>query len=158
VETERIAEVLGDAANTILETMFFTMAEGYTEPLFAPDTPVLHAALSFSGAWSGTFELKAPFDSARAITQSFVGAMDPEEVPDERVGEVICELANMVCGSTLSQLGDDKIFHLGTPYLVGPEDGASLQRGPGTSDTAVRALDLGSDGLLALSLTIEAYA
>jgi CheY-specific phosphatase CheX len=151
MKTESMGDVLGDAASMVLETMFFTLPEGYTERHLPADAPVVHAVLSFSGAWSGTFELKTPVDSARAITQGFIGAMEPAEVSDERVSEVICELANMVCGSTLSQLGDDKIFHLGTPHLVHVAYGTSLERG----GTVVRSLDLGGDGLLALALTIE---
>jgi CheY-specific phosphatase CheX len=144
VETEHIAVVLGDAAQNVLETMFFMMAEGDAEASFPPDIELLRTSMTFTGEWSGTFELQTPVACARAIAESFAGADDAEEV-----GEVMCELTNMVCGSTLSQLAGDKIFDLSAPRL---EPAANI---PANAVTASRALNFG-DGIVAFALAIEA--
>ena len=49
VSVEKISGALGDAAQTVLEKMFFTMAEGEAEPMFAPDAELMHTAMTFKG-------------------------------------------------------------------------------------------------------------
>jgi len=153
VQSEQIAEVLGSAAETVLETMFFTMAEGEAEPAFPPETNLMRTAIAFSGEWSGTFEMQTPFSCARTIAESFVGADELEEMSADKVGEVMGELANMVCGSTLSQLANDKIFDLGAPRQL--RSGDPMIPVAVDAVTASRGLNLG-EGVVAFAMAIEA--
>ena len=156
MQSEQIANVLGDAAQTVLETMFFTMAEGETEPVFPPEIRLIRVTLDFSGEWPGTFDLRTPIHCARAIAESFAGLeATEEEMSAEKVGEVLCELANMVCGSTLSRLASGKIFDLGVPRLL--DGGETLEAAVPNAITVSRGLNLG-DGILALAMAIEGVA
>lgn len=152
MQTEQISEALEEAAQSVLENMFFVMPEGTAEPSDSWDAPLLGARLTFSGEWRGYFELQAPLSSARTLTKGFVGALDESEVEDEKTSEVICELANMVCGSTLTRLAGDKVFDLGSPHMVSLPH-TTLAPAPQDS-TATSALDLGF-GTIAFTLTIE---
>jgi CheY-specific phosphatase CheX len=149
---QQIAAVLGSAAETVLETMFFTMAEGDAEPVFPPDTDLMRTAIAFTGEWSGTFEMQTPMNCARTIAESFVGADEPDGMGADKVSEVMGELANMVCGSTLSQLASDKIFDLGAPRrLHSDEPDVPFAA---YAVTASRGLNLG-DGVLAFAMAID---
>jgi CheY-specific phosphatase CheX len=146
VRSEFVGDVLSEAAQTVLEKMFFMMADGDAEPVFAPDTELLRTSMSFSGWRSGTFEVQTPMSCARSIAESFVGADD--DMTADGVSEVMCELANMVCGSTLSHLAADRIFDLSAPSSV------ALPASEYTV-TAQRGLMLG-DGLVTFAMALEA--
>ena len=152
MQAETIRAAIGSAAETVLETMFFTMPESEAEPVFPLDTKVLRTAMTISGAWSGSFELNASVDSARTIAGNFLGEFDPAEVTDEQVSAVLCELANMICGSTLSHLDGEKIFDLGSPE-------SSLVSGSGENQTVSSALGAAygmnmGDGIITLALAV----
>jgi CheY-specific phosphatase CheX len=149
VQSEQIAVALGDAAQTVLETMFFMMAEGEAEPMFAPDADLMRTAMTFNGHWTGTFEVRTPVACAHMIAQSFVGADD--EMTPENVSEVMCELANMVCGSTLSNLANDRIFDLSKPQVCAAEEHVATAN----AVKVAKGLDLGG-GVVAFAMSIEA--
>ena len=62
----------------------------------------------------------------------------------ERAGEVVCELANMLCGSVLSRMDATAVFELSCPELAGNWPGCRVRglplpasrRPPGRSDSA----------------------
>jgi CheY-specific phosphatase CheX len=156
ISSEHVGTVLSDAAQTVLETMFFTMAEGEAPPEHPVGAELMHTAITFSGEWRGTFDLQMPVACAQTIAESFVGAEPGEEMPEERVGEVICELANMVCGSTLSHLASDKIFDLSAPRLrPGTEPICTESLSMPNAVKAARGLNLG-DAVVTFALAIEA--
>ncbi len=109
--------LLGQTAREILETMFFVSPEDALEPS-PPPQDVLTAELKFEGALSGWFGIQIQESCARGMAGNFSGVMDPSELSPETVAEVLCELANMVCGATLSKLDPDAIFNLSAPQLV----------------------------------------
>ncbi|HYA18729.1 MAG TPA: chemotaxis protein CheX, partial [Bryobacteraceae bacterium] len=109
-------------------------------------------ALSFKGHWSGTFELQTPVECAQMIAKSFVGAGDSDNMPPEAVGEVMCELANMVCGSTLSNLANDRIFDLGKPQIC--TAAATETLAASNTISAAKGLDLGG-GVVTFAMSIE---
>ncbi len=146
MRTELVAEALGDAAQSVLETMFFMVAEGEAEPVFPAETKLIRTSMTFTGWWNGTFEMRTAVNCARTIAESFVG-MD-EDMSPTGVSDVMCELANMVCGSTLSHLAQDRIFDLSAPS-TGPAAECEM--------TAVRGLMFG-DGLITFAMAIEAAA
>jgi hypothetical protein len=94
------------------------------------------------------------------MAESFTGAMDPAELPDEKVREVVAELTNMICGSTLSHWASDKIFSLGMPlWIATPETSLDQHtnkdpRRPEAVFHGRRAFDLGG-GLLAAEIQVH---
>lgn len=116
------AALLAQTAREILETMFFVSPEDAAEPTSALND-LLIAELKFEGALSGWFRIQVQESCARAMAGNFCGVMDPGELSAEGVAGVLCELANMVCGATLSRLDPDAIFKLGSPQL-GSQGGA----------------------------------
>ena len=109
--------LLGEVARESLETMFFSLPEDSAEPNPCPED-LLTVELKFEGAISGWFSIQVQENCARAIAGNFAGVMDPSELNPETMAGVLCELANMVCGATLSRLDPDAIFNLGAPQLA----------------------------------------
>jgi CheY-specific phosphatase CheX len=151
MQVETIAEALGTSAQTVLETMFFVVPEGDAESSYLFETPLLRAGLAFRGEWRGTLELSTPLSSAKTLASSFAGVSDLEQVTEAEAGEVIRELANMVCGSTLSRLAGNKIFDMDSPKML---DAPMLWPAATSTTTTTRALDLGF-GVVAFTLKIE---
>jgi CheY-specific phosphatase CheX len=111
--------LLCDSATEVLETMFFATVTG--EP--APDAPGgrwISAGLSFQGGRAGRFGVRTPVETGRKIAATFLG-LEEDELTDSQTGEVMCELANMVCGSALSRLDGRARFDLRHPELNPPE-------------------------------------
>ena len=137
-------ELLAASAAEVLETMFFTTVAGEPEAGQAP-VEWISAALEFHGEPGGRFRVGASRQAARALAASFLGE-EESEVPDEQVSDVICELANMICGSVVSRLES------GTPIqLLHPE----LVEGPPPEDARILTLE---EGLLAVWLKLETPA
>jgi hypothetical protein len=80
------------------------------------------------------------------VGAGFLGR-EEAEVSDGQAGEVVCELANMICGSVLSRLESEETFQITHPELVPQEAAAGLQGEQGW-------FDLG-DGFLATSLEFK---
>lgn len=108
--------LLGQTAREILETMFFVSPEDVVKPDPAP-AGLLAAELKFEGALTGWFCIQLQESCARAMAGNFSGALDPNELSPESVAGVLCELANMVCGATLSRMDPNAIFKLSAPQL-----------------------------------------
>jgi CheY-specific phosphatase CheX len=85
---------------------------------------------------------------ARALGAGFLG-LEEAEPSDSQAGDVVCELANMICGSTLSRLEDKATFRITHPELISQERGASCGGG-GVN----RWFDLG-EGILTVSLELR---
>jgi CheY-specific phosphatase CheX len=96
---------------------------------------------------SGDFRIHIEETCAGAIAGNFTGAMDPAELDSATTTGVLCELANMICGATLSRLEPDSIFKLGQPRLAQP--GLS-----GDPDAAEQWLRM-DEGLIGLQLRVE---
>ncbi len=136
-------ELLAASAAEVLETMFFTAVGGEAEAGQAP-VEWISAALEFHGEPGGRFRVGASRPAARAMAASFLG-LDESEVSDRQVGEVMCELANMICGSVVSRLES------GTIQILHPE----LVEGPPPEAASVLALE---EGVLAVWLELETPA
>jgi CheY-specific phosphatase CheX len=116
--------ILCAAAQQVLETMFFTSIMG--ERRDPPDDPALEALVSFEGEPQGSFGLKLSASAARAIAANFLGVEDEAELTDSQIGEVACELANMICGTMLSQVESGSTFNISHPRLAAPGDANGL--------------------------------
>ena len=140
-------QMLADSAAAVLENMFFTTPTGDADPAENPQGPWMSARLSFHGNPSGRFGIRTPLETGRKIAASFLG-VEEDTVTESQAGEVICELANMLCGSVLSRLEEGIRFELSHPEL--DSDEAACPEGP----TASRLVGL-EEGPLALWLELE---
>jgi len=102
--------------------MFFirSLGDAGEEPRFSGNE--LTARVTFDGEPPGSLTLRVSRDAARSISADFLGA-EEGELTEQQVGEVICELANMICGSVLSRVESAATFRLASPRL-GAEEGA----------------------------------
>jgi CheY-specific phosphatase CheX len=110
------ASVVVRVAAQVLETMFFEEAvPGPCEHGWLADA--LSVQVSFEGSHRGDFLLSVSADTARSIASGFLG-LDPEELTGEQPGEVMLELANILCGALMSALWPESSLSLESPALV----------------------------------------
>ena len=110
------AGTLSRVGAQVLETMFFDEAVA---------TPCDHGwiqsaasvRLPFEGSHCGEFLLSVSRRVARSIAPAFLG-VEPEEVTEGQSSQVLLELANILCGSVLSQFWPDSDLMLGEPELI----------------------------------------
>ena len=152
MEPIEIQTALAAAVEEVLETMCFTTVLASAEGAFPPEgdggAPALTADLHFQGKPSGGFRVGVPMKLARVVGAGFLGR-EEIEVSDSQAEEVVCELANMICGTVLSRLESKATFQITHPELTPPEQGVSFE-GAG----AKRWFDLG-DGILTVSLELQ---
>lgn len=160
METNEIQEALATAVEEVLETMCFLGVDASGEgsaPPEAVDNPApreqdgernLTSELRFEGNTSGTFRVSVPLSLAHAAGAGFLG-LDEPAATDAQAAEVVCELANMFCGSVLGRLEHSTIFRLSHPELVPALPGASLE----PLDN-IRWFDTG-EGILTVSLSLQ---
>jgi len=150
METNEIQAALAAAVEEVLETMCFATVLASDEGVVPPDAesgePPLTAELRFQGDPPGGCLVCVPLKLARVVGAGFLGR-EEEELSDAQAGEVVCELANMICGAALSRLESKTTFRITHPELIAPEGGASVQG-------ASRWFDLG-DGILTVSLELQ---
>lgn len=114
---ERIPQFLAAAAGEVLETMFFTCPMGDAEDGDYSSEEALHVRIAFNGKFSGLFGLTVDRQSAHTVASNFLGA-DDSEVTGEQVEDVVCELANMICGAVLSRIDSSATFEIAHPELA----------------------------------------
>jgi hypothetical protein len=142
-------EVLAAAAGEVLETMFFTGVYGPAQG-GSPAEPRVAVRLSFEGTPPGALTLSVSEPAVRALAANFLASDDGDPLPVSQLGSVVCELANMICGSLLSRVQTEEHFRLSSPELL--PDGAACAPGPPN-----QSLDVG-DGTIDLWLTLEHHA
>lgn len=113
-----LAALLGKVVETVLETMFFASPWGPAGEDSDAGQPRVAAKLAFRGSPSGELALSITTAAIRPLAAGFLGE---DEVTEQQVGEMACELANMLCGSVVSYLETKMSFALGSPRLVTPE-------------------------------------
>lgn len=142
-------KALSGAVHDVLETMFFTDVLGEKPGHPASSVSALDARLHFEGARSGEFRVAVAPRAARSVAGNFLGAENESEVTETQVGDVICELANMICGSALSRLAGDGALELKRPDLA-PGDGDVA----GWPEAAARTFEL-ENGWLTAAIRFE---
>lgn len=115
-----LSTALAESVADVLEKMFFVGPMGEPESLPTPDGSVMSAEVTFWGNPSGTLTLRVTHDVARSIGADFLGE-DEEALSEKQIGDVICELANMICGSVLSRAESATTFRLEKPSITTPE-------------------------------------
>jgi len=109
-------ETLADALREVFETMLFTCV--YAEIPGGKPPGSIEARLPFGGGRNGEFRLAISPEAARSIAAGFLGEEDENQIGEAQIGDVVCEVTNMVCGSLLSRMGTDLAFDLQPPRLT----------------------------------------
>lgn len=130
----------------VLEKMFFIRTLGDPPDASSPAGPEMRARLSFEGDPSGSLTLRISSKAAHSIAADFLGE-EEYAITDQQVGEVICELANMICGSVLSRVESESTFRLASPSILPSTESAAV-----SPDAAVHAIEIGGG---ALSVTVD---
>ncbi|MCC6362017.1 MAG: chemotaxis protein CheX [Bryobacterales bacterium] len=143
-----IHTVLLSAVEVVLETACCAgVFESREEGPAAPGEATITAHVPFEGKPSGEFSLNVPESLALSLAARFLG-QDEWEVSANQAEEVACELANMICGSVLSNLCADATFHMTHPHLTKGDGGTDC------GGAVCRWFDLG-DGSLTACLTLR---
>lgn len=121
-----LPETVWAALTEILEKMFFidttdVEADGCR---MAPDEDCVTAGLTFEGDPPGRLWIRLSNEAARALAADFLGE-EPSGLPAQKMEAVVCELANMICGSVLSRVESMTDFRLAAPRIV-PDGSAPL--------------------------------
>lgn len=140
---------LSEAVAEALEKMFFVPEVGELDP-DAPAGAAMTVQVAFRGDPPGRMTLELTDSSARTIAADFLGE-DEADLADDRVQEVVCELANMICGAVLSRLDSSEDFHLGTPQVLSSEATGACSRG------VSHGVDIGG-GTLKVAMEMESQA
>jgi CheY-specific phosphatase CheX len=103
----------------VLDTMYFTtvldaVPETELRPLRQGDFAF---SLNFQGDVSGSFGLHLDYSTAYSLASNFLGE-DRGELPCAEVGDVISELANMLCGAVMSRVPSTHKFVLSHPEAL----------------------------------------
>jgi CheY-specific phosphatase CheX len=112
------------AAVEVLDTMFFELPTGGPENCDSPPPEALCALTVFTGTAQGCFAVALEAPSLQRLSASFLGA-DEAEVTEGLGSHVLCELANMLCGATLSRVGPDSHIIISTPRVVSSSEVSS---------------------------------
>lgn len=146
--------LLAAAAGEVLETMFFTSVYGPAEPGGSPAEPRVAARLGFEGTPSGALTLSVSESAVRALAANFLAPDEDDPLPVSQLGCVVCELANMICGSLLSRVNSEEHFRLSSPEIL-PEGAAGP---PGQPNQSLSLGEEVSDGAIDLWLALEPHA
>lgn len=147
-----LQQIVGDAIRDVMETMFFAGVLGEAPQDAEECGDWVAAVVEFRGMPSGALALRISSAAAAAAASNFLGAAEADAPPD-RVREVVCELANMVCGSILSRFESDVAFDLRPPRVIEPGG----QPDPGVPRAAaVSCVYELEEGFLSASLALEA--
>lgn len=129
MEQTEVQSALTAAVEEVLETMCFAIVLSSSDDAIPEgnSSDWMTAMLRFEGKLSGEFRLSVPVKLARTVGSGFLGT-EETEISDSQAAEVVCELANMFCGSALSRLEADTIFRLSHPELAPAESGTPVNR------------------------------
>jgi CheY-specific phosphatase CheX len=117
VTKTELRHALEECTATVLEKMFFVQPVDAGAPAFAGSDSDLICAVEFGGDPSGRLALRVSIGAARSIAADFLGE-DEGAISGFQVGQVICELANIICGSVLSRIEGGTTFRLDSPRLL----------------------------------------
>jgi CheY-specific phosphatase CheX len=110
-----IDQALAESVREVLERMFFVDLPEAAHP--GPEPAGIAAQVIFDGDPPGSFRLDLDTGLAQQMAADFLGS-DPAELTPEQVNDVVCELANMTCGSVLSRIESSATFRLAKPEIV----------------------------------------
>jgi CheY-specific phosphatase CheX len=148
-ENDLQASVLSSATD-VLESMYFTSVMGLSEVPLSGAGWI--ASLEFKGELSGIFTLRMTRETACLLAANFFGEEESEvaELESETaIGDMVGEMANMICGSVLSRMETETHFKLSHPAV---ETSSDLMQG---MDRGLHQLLETDGGVLALCLLTQ---
>ena len=117
MNTEYLESILTESCAEVLETMCFASILGDEGSKMNVDTDCIYSQLSFKGVRCGEFGISAPAVTSNSLAAAFLG-LDEDSVTQTQSEQVLCELANMICGAVLSRMDHDAIFELSYPEII----------------------------------------
>ncbi len=142
---------LREASTNVLETMFFADAEPAHG---AVHSDAVACSLLCTGAEEGSFKVAIDRAALLLLCEAFFGEDDEPGMIREL--ELLCELTNMLAGSTLSAYAPDHLCPLSTPQLCDvAAHSATLAMPMHRTATANFAID---GGLISVSCALQAAA
>jgi CheY-specific phosphatase CheX len=147
-------EMLAAAIEEVLETMFFTGVCGPAQAGASRTGKYVAARLGFVGTPSGDLTISVAEPVARALAANFLASEDDSPPSPSQLGSVVCELANMICGSLLSRVKVEEHFRLSSPQLL--LEGAACP--PGAPSRSLALSDGDGCGAIDLWLALERNA
>lgn len=112
-----IEHALAECAAQVLERMFFVCIHRENEPTASEVDSEWICEVGFAGEPSGHLGLGIGRKAASLIAADFLGE-DQASLSGLQIGQVVCELANMVCGAVLSRIESGTTFRLDSPRLL----------------------------------------
>jgi hypothetical protein len=114
------SDVIQQVAAEVLETMFFTEAQvDVCDHAWLEAAPC--ARIRFEGSHCGEMLLAVSAEAVVPIAASFLGLAE-DELTDPQRGQVVQELANILCGAMLSHLWPESKLDLVSPELEAWQD------------------------------------
>lgn len=148
IPVDQLSAALSAETEQVLETMFFMTVVSHSESAPEVALPVC-AHLEFRGEPSGSFGVNLSEPAARVLAANFLGD-EPEAVSAEQIKDVICELANILCGAAVTRIHGDNLFELTSPDLQARERASAAAAASAVS----RTFDVG-DGLIQVYLQVN---
>jgi CheY-specific phosphatase CheX len=144
-DQSQLEEQLAQSTRSVLETMCSlipSLDEGLSDEL---RQQLACVEIKFTGPIHGSLVMAAERGAAEMLAPAFLG-MDAEELTPEDVPAVLAEMANMICGATVSRMEPEGLFSLSAP-----ERRAQL---PAEQDSVELGLDCGC-GSIVVQLRVE---
>ncbi len=102
-QSAEVRQALEEAVLEVLETMCFEFPAAEPEAGPAPAGADLRASARFEGSLRGVLHVALAGEAPRRLAAAFLG-LEEEQVGGQEVLLMASELANMLCGATLSRL------------------------------------------------------
>lgn len=129
---DKLSEALGEAASHTLENLCLMFPDEVRTATESEGTAGHSVEVDFHGPFSGRMHLFANQDAAQEAAQNMLAA--DGEVDAKTASDVLCEIANVVCGNFLPALeGSEAVFDIGSPRPATAES-------PNTAETLTAAV------------------
>ena len=139
-----LTEILNRVAARTIESLglMFLVPE---EEMPAGDLgPEISVRVAFSGPQTGFLLITAPERVAIELGANMLGLMRGADLPADKRGDALMELANVVCGNLLPEIaGKSPVFHVSAPEIIGDEVIGAAQEGRSTVTETRLFLDAG---------------
>lgn len=103
LERAQVRRALEEAVLEVLETMCFEFPVAEAEEGEDPEEEAIHAAARFEGSQKGVLRVALAGEAPRRLAAAFLGLAE-DEAGERETLQMACELANMLCGATMSRL------------------------------------------------------
>lgn len=141
-----VSRLLRDAAEDVLENMFFSAVMGELET--PADGQRLCATVTFTGTRNGRLGVSASASTVATLAAGFLGS-EEEEVGESQVRAVAGEIANVLCGAVLGRMNPAGEFAISPPEVTDGDDSVVV----GTLELR-RRFEL-MEGDLSVGLTVQ---